>query len=259
MPPRRTGVKRRGGMRKNAPRRGGLRRRMPMRRRHVAEYASCKEKISLSTYVGGSPTTYAFNGNQAYNQYNVTLASTVRAKVIAQGYQFYRIKSVTLRFKPSVDTFTQGTGAPQLFYRIDKLAECRAFNSARHFEAMGCVPRRFDEKNLTVTYKPAVIISTLDNQPTGSSQWSKYLTSPWLATNKESNSPSGLWNPSEIDHQGIAWFLSVLAPTGTPAVQVPYDVEQEIEFEFKQPLVNLPPSEDFPEPVDVGTRVETEA
>ena len=66
-----------------------------------------KYEYAIVREVGVMPTVC--NSNQAYQMYNINLSNTTRAKIVAQGFLEYRVKSVTLRFKPSSDTYTQGS------------------------------------------------------------------------------------------------------------------------------------------------------
>jgi len=72
--------------------------------------------------------------------------------------------------------------------------------------------------------------------PGGSSQPGSYRTSPWLNTSTNTVSP-GVWNANTIDHLGVYFFVESTSYGGTGGL--PYQVEVEVQFEFKKPLWSL--------------------
>lgn len=205
-----------------------------------------RHERAFVTEVGSAPTIC--NPNQSYQMYNVNLSNTARAKVVAQGYLEYRIKRVTLRFKPSQDTFVSGTGAPYLYYKIDRDLSCNGFSNVAQYRALGCKGRRFDESVLSVSWTPSVLTGVADNQPTiGQLKIQKPIKSPWLAVDNDNTTPT-IWNPSEIDHLGITWILDQQFATGTP---IQYSVERVVEYEFRKSAIALLTVEPGPDPIDV--------
>lgn len=213
-------------------------RRKPMRRlrrfrpvRNVPEYASC----SVSQWI-------QFNtaANTMYQIRNIALNQFRRAVSIANGYQHYRIKKVTLEFKPSFDTFTPVTGTgtlqvPYLIYMIDKSGSIPTLVGTDDLRQMGAKPVRFDDKTIKVSWRPSVLQETFGNTAPLGSQ-SQYKISPWLSTNANALNP-GSFVPSGIDHLGI--FFKVDRPGTLPAgvEEYTYDVQITAEFQFKKPLV----------------------
>lgn len=227
-------------MAKKAVRRRMLRRK-PMRRlrrfrpaRNVPEYASC----SVTQWIG--ITTVA---NTMYALRNIALAQFPRAVQIANGYQHYRIKKVTLEFKPSFDTFAPSAGAgtlqvPYLIYLIDKSGSVPTTVGSNDLGQMGARPVRFDDKTIKVSWRPSVLTETFGQ----ANAQSQYRISPWLSTNGNALNPGG-FIPSDIDHLGI--FFKVDRPGVLPAgvAEYTYEVRITCEFEFKKPLVQATQTE----------------
>lgn len=199
-----------------------------MRRRRArkprTEYAAMRETYEFATLFSG----------QAYTDTQVSLARFLRATSIAKGYQQYRISKVEYQFKPLVDTFASdntslGGGIPYLLTVVDKTGEFSAFQNSQQLREAGAKPRRLDDKTLRVTYKPAVLDYVYDRN-NSSNSWAKPIISPWLSTNKNNDGSSTVWNPSSIDHLGLAWIVE----GGTN--QTAYQLEVTAYFEFRRPL-----------------------
>lgn len=215
---------------------------LPMRKlrkfrpaRNVSEYASC----SVSQWIQFNTVT-----NTMYNLRNIALNQFRRAVSIANGYQHYRIKKVTLEFKPAYDTFVAGNAVangaalqvPYLIYMIDKSGSIPTLVGTDDLRQMGARPIRFDDKVIKVSWRPSVLQETFGNTAPLGSQ-SQYKISPWLSTNANALNP-GSFVPSGIDHLGI--FFKVDRPGGTlpeGIAEYSYDVQITCEFEFKKPLV----------------------
>lgn len=238
---------------KKAGRRPAGRRRLPARRyprkyrpaRNVPEWASCSETVSLANPAPGPPplTNAMFPANGMYQKRDFALDQFTRASTIAQGYQHFRIRKITIKYKPLQDTFTNGgaiASVPQLYYMIDKSGSLPNNPTLAMLKAMGAKGRRFDDKSVVVSWRPAV----LDSVATGAVNTSsaQYKISPWLSTNSNQLGV-GAWNPSTVDHQGIFWFVEQdMFATGAF-----YTVEITIEFQFKKPLAQITQGEAPPE------------
>lgn len=193
------------------------------------EQASCV--CSLIFNPGG---TQSLAPNIVYQKINTQLIEYPRAASIAKNYQMYRITKITLRVKPSYDTFAVGTASKcRLYYLIDKsLSAPYTLASAAQFRDMGCVPIDLDEKNVDISWKPGVLRSVMYNAAgAGAAASSEYAVSPWLSTNAE---PNNAWVCSGIDHTGIHWMVDQVSNNAT------YEVEVQAEFEFKKPLTQYP-------------------
>lgn len=198
--------------------------------RDVAEWASCSETRSLTTTGGG-----AYNSDTLYSLMNTQLLQFARAGTIASAYQHYRIKKITLRIKPSFDSYIAtggGASKPNLYYMIDKSGSVPTNVTLEGLKAMGAKPRALDERPISISWRPSVLEGVM-YAPTvvGAISASKYKISPWLSTNASPVYPAP-FVPSGVDHLGIYWYVDQLAnPQGAQ-----YAVELEVQFQFKKPL-----------------------
>lgn len=214
------------------PRRRLNRKRGFRKARDVPELASLSCKRSLET---GSPPGPGFNSNTLYSLMNTQLIDYDRAAIVASQYQHYRIKKITVTWKPTFDNYLAAGGAvtkPNLYYMIDKSGSLPANITLEGLKQCGAKPRQLDEKNMSVSWRPSVLESVMYAPGAiAATQASKYSISPWLTTN---NSPAqgGAFVPSGIDHLGIYWYMDQLQnPVGAQ-----YTVEVEVQFQFKKPL-----------------------
>jgi len=198
---------------------------------NVSEYASLSE----------SRTVLASGGNvinTLYSLMNLSLNQFTRAPLVAQAYQHYRIKYVSVKFKPPADTFISGAtvaySKPYLYHMIDKAGAIPTNITLEGLKNMGAKPRALDENVLTVGWRPSVLQDTMvTGGPAPVSQGSAYKISPWLNTNNVSvDTP---WNASSVDHLGLYWYLEA-AGSGSPPTFF-YEIDVEVQFEFKKPLV----------------------
>lgn len=239
MAPRKTSKgKRRGGKR-----RGGMR-----RPRVVRDIANVKENLGFANL---SP-------NQVYSMENFSLSNSTRAQAVAHGYQYYRIKKISLKFRPLYDTFmNSSTGTcsvPNLYVMIDKQQQFPAGTTLPVLKAAGAKPRRLDDKTLSYTFAPAVTNisatfagSAITTIGTGAGT---YKVSPWLPTNANaftsSGTVNGAWKVNSVDHAGVVFCIEqAVYPTGVSIATC----EIEITYEFKKPMWSLPPPQADAEPV----------
>lgn len=226
---------------KSVRRVGGRRRRVarkPMRimrkarvagRSGIAEYASLSVKRSLALPGGGN-----YGANVLYSLMNTTLADFPRAVQVAQAYQFYRIKRITLTFKPSYDAYNSALGAvtkPRLYWMIDKSGTIPTNIALEGLKAMGARPFEIDESPRVVSWAPSVLNAAFD---AAGPDFAQYRIHPWLNTTDTPLQP-GVFVPSSIDHLGIYWWMDQL---NNPQGQL-YQVECEVQFQFKKPLTNI--------------------
>lgn len=229
------GAKRGGkGKAKARGRKGKARRRNV----NVPEMASMSVKRTLTTGNGFLPNTM-------YNLMNVALIDYHRASLVAQAYQFYKIKNVKVTWKPLFDSYVaqsvvtggtaSGIGKPNLYYMLDKSGSVQTGITLEGLKAMGARPRQLDEKNLSVSWAPSVLENVLTQSSTVTSLPSKYKISPWLNTNQNVVSP-GIFQPSDVDHLGIYWYIDQFANVPQGGAVPPYTIEIEVQFVFKKPL-----------------------
>lgn len=205
---------RRAPRRKVAPRR-----RIPIARRaNVPDQASLSVKTSLQPNVGNN-----FVCNQMYNQINIQLAQYDRAVNVAKAYQFYRISKVKLTVLFPYDTFVSAagfTGRPNFYYMLDKSGSLPVAATLDQLKQMGARPKVVDNKPTSIQWKPSVLT---EEETLGGAVAAQYKLSPWLSV----NAPT-------IQHRGVYWFLEQLFAGAGNGTQ--YEVEMEIQFEFKKPL-----------------------
>lgn len=219
---------------RRAPRRRravGRRPRRMFRRKaagNTPEYASCKVVRDLG---------YDSNG-VVYKLSEFGLTGFPRAINVAQSYQYFRMKLVELKFIPTSDTYISGNPGeiPNLYYMIDKTDSIPTTGTTlTTLQQAGAKPIRFDDKTITVRFKPAVVWKSLDEN--GSNiNFGLSRVSPWLATNDNNTNDTASWTPSSVDHHGIVYTV-----TGGVGGQN-YHVEMVTHFEFKKPLYYSAPT-----------------
>lgn len=211
------------------PPRKSIRRPKRKVRKNRRKTSNVPEQASLScrrTLVPG-------NGNTMYNVSNIALVDYPRAVAVSKAYQFFRIKSVKMTWKPVYDTYSLATltQKPNFYHMIDKSAAIPLGVTLEGLKQMGARPRAYDEKPVTVTWTPSVLN---DSQNSIGSIASAYRISPWLITN--SGPDAVAWNASQVQHNGLFWYLET--PGQTQAV----NLEIECQFEFKKPLIDISPA-----------------
>lgn len=207
-----------------------------------SEFASMKETFEFATLDVGT----------SYRDFTMSLARCTRASQIARGYQEYRITKLEYLFKPLLDTFAPagagGTGipVPYLYYLIDKVGANGSIQTQEQYDRAGAKPRRLDDKSLRIAYKPGVLSFGYD-EVQGTNSYSKPLISPWLACNgKNTNTTTGSWQASSIDHLGMEWLVS-------GSSDVKYQVLVTAHFQFRKPAVEITLSEGLPSIVEAFT------
>lgn len=224
MPIKKAYRKKRAPVKRRAPKRRAA------RRSNVPEYASLSETRTLSV-----PGGILYNA--MYALMNTQLSDFVRAPLVAQAYQHYRIKHIKLTLKPSFDTFSSeavsGYGKPFLYYMLDKAGAIPNTITLEGLKGMGAKPRALDEKPLIISWSPSVLNNVMTvSGGAPQSQGSAYKISPWL--NTSSTSVGNAWLPSTVDHLGVYWMVG--APSYTPTNNT-YQVDIEVQFQFKKPLL----------------------
>ena len=194
-----------------------------------------KGKGSRVNDVAAVSETFMFsdmNMNTIYADYGCSLFQHERARTVAQAYQEFRIKLVEYRFKPQSDTYIPQAGStsvPYLYYLVDKLRSNNGLQTVDAFTQAGAKAIRFDDKTITVKYKPAVLLDSWDAQALQAVP-RQYRVSPWLTTN-DFNTVGAGFNPSSVDHNGIRWVIST-----TPGSQFTFQCERVVHIEFRKPL-----------------------
>lgn len=200
------------------------------RRQGVPEWASLTESNDFGSLNVG--TTYNIN--------DVQLAQFARASAVAQGYQFFRIKKLTFRVQPLLDTFpsTGNSVVPYLLWTINRAGYAYPGLTDEWFYDTGAKPIRFDDKTITISYAPNVILDAAEAATPGvGNQANLGKRSPWLNTNTNAYVPT--WAPSQVSHTGHVFKIS--APAS--AIQMTYRMVMTAEFEFKKPLALIQTSQ----------------
>jgi len=203
-------------------RRRAVRRRAPRRNttRNVVDKASCSVVRTLTP--GATNTMYSFDSFQ--------LKDFDRAVQIAQGYQLYKMTGIKVTWKPEYDTFAPGVGTatkPFLYHMVDKAGSIPDNVTLEALKQAGARPRAFDEKPISVTFKPAVLNAVLNT--VAGSTYGGYRSSPLLSTNQNATAP-GVFVPSAIAHQGLKWYID------TAGSSLNIIMEVEVQFQFFKPL-----------------------
>lgn len=166
-----------------------------------------------------------------YDLHSISLDEYARAVQVSQAYQYFRIKSAKLTFKIGYDTYQATAGGPtrpNLYYMIDKAYSIPTNVTLEQLKQMGARPRVCDNKPISITWSPSVLIN--DKAPVGPLP-TQYKISPWLNTNTAGD--IGAFLANSVDHLGIYWYVQMDATNG---VQYNYTAELELQFEFKKPL-----------------------
>lgn len=205
-------------------------RRKIARTRNVSDYAS----LSVTRSMSSGSQSGLFSANTLYNLMTTSLTDFTRAVQVAQGYQHYRIKYVSLKFQPLFDSYVftagQTQGKPNLYYMIDKAGSVPTNVTLETLKQMGARPRALDEKPITIGWRPSVLQNDL--VVGGASQSGQYKISPWLTTSRNTIAP-GVWVANNIQHLGLYFIVDSTTFAATP---LEYKVDVEVQFEFKKPL-----------------------
>lgn len=197
------------------------------RSRMESEFASAKQTIQLPDDTSG--TIYSFE--------TASLSVFDRMVTIASAYQYFRITRLEMKFKPYADTYTPNNGiatVPYFYWLINKGSSINV-NSFGGLRDAGAKPIRFDEKTITVGWKPSVHLLTAD--VSGSTIYPTYglqRVSPWMSTNQFGGQGGTTWKPNETEHHGLLYGVEVAS--GSAAENQNYGVEVTAYFQFKKPL-----------------------
>lgn len=203
---------------------------------NTPEYASASVKVTLVPATGA-----AFAANTLYNKINTQLSDFPRAVLLAQAYQHYRMSNIKVTFKPSLDSFipNQVPSAtytkPYLYYMIDKSGSISTNSTLEALKNMGARPRALDEKPITVSWAPSILTADATNTTAGLAiAAAQYKISPWLSTQSAPGNP-GAFAASSVDHFGLYWYVDSLLG----GQSITYQIELEVQFQFKKPLLVL--------------------
>lgn len=233
---------------KRSTKRSGVpaRRRKAGYRGAVRRIPRAPRRYGSNNVVGGPNTckivetlpTVAILANQGY-QFDIPGITGARPLAVAEQFALYRLAKVVLRFKPNFDTFTSNPAAvggagpvtvPTLYWKMNRFADAPAGFTSDDLRALGAKPLRFDDKQITVSYRPNIL---LDNASGGSHSGQVKMT-PWLNTDSVPDAPG--FNPSTTNHYGH-FYLVECSVNGNGATPVG-TVEATLIYEFKNPRVH---------------------
>lgn len=219
-----------------APRRGKKGAKRPVRKgrkmgpRMRSDVASCTDNIGF----------FSALPNTVYTLSNAALTNSQRAVSIAKAYQFYRIAKVEVKWKLYADTFASavaGNTVPTLYYKIDKANTFPNNTTLANLKSAGAKPRRLDDKNLSVSWVPAVHLGSDDGNAGGPSTVAETAAvvknSPWITTNANAGG-AGPWVPNSVDHRGLIFAVEQLTAPGSGTGVCSCEVI--VHYEFKAPL-----------------------
>lgn len=204
------------------------RRKYPTPSRIMPNACKIVETLPFDDIIANQPYTFSVDG----------IIPNTRAAAVAEQFGLYRIARVTFKFKPNSDTFVSnpafvgGAGAitvPYLYWKMNRFADAPAGFNADDLKNMGSKALRFDDKTLTVSYKPN-ILSSIASAGTNSGQ---IKMTPWLNTDSAPDTPN--FALSTTAHYGHFYIVecgvngSGQTPVGT--------LEATIVYEFKNPRV----------------------
>lgn len=191
------------------PRRGA---RVALPKRTTGNFASATEQFSVVATAG-----------QVYD-FTFDMTDLIRSRALLSIYQYYRITSVEMRFKPLSDTFAAGGTAniPYLNFQYDKSGALIGTMNAANFEQIGTKAIRLDDKTLIRKWKPSVLTKGLD-----AGGVSQFKVAPWLPTFVEAVENSA------VTHYGATYYIS----KQNPADATNYDVDVVVNVQFRKPLI----------------------
>lgn len=232
-------------------RRRGLRRRGGMRKRSTNAVTggpnTCRitETFDLPDVQINTPYEYVLNG----------ISPNTRAAQVAPNFGLYRIAKAIITYKPHYDTYTPGivnsipgnnyiTTVPQLYWKMIRYGDAPAVFDDDYLKEMGARANRFDDKPVTVAYRPNILLADAGAAAQGLNGGSGQLKmTPWLSTDSEPG--NGAFALSTTVHYGHILYVAanLVNNTSKPFVG---SAELKIIYEFKNPrglenqVVDLP-------------------
>lgn len=193
-------------------------------KRTTGNFATATEQFSLGATAG---VVYDFTFN---------LTDAQRCNQIADAYQYYRITSVEMRFKPNYDTFQAQTTnlLPYLYFQYDKSGSLGNL-TAPGFENIGTKAIRMDDKTIVRKWKPSVLTDAT-NAPSGGS--TQFKVSPWMPVYV------GNLKNDTVVHRGAIFYISKMSPGDV----LGYDVDVIVNVQFRKPAIPVTSSSETPNP-----------
>lgn len=215
---------------RRAPRKGKKR---PAARRPRRAAVGRMPKMTTGNFASATETFSVAVTSGIVNDFTLSMADLIRTKALMSVYQYYRISTVEMRFKPQSDTYAAGGGAqlPYLYFQYDKSGALQGLN-AQNFEEIGTKAIRFDDKTITRKWKPSVIVGDADIN-VGITQ---FKVSPWLPTYVAGTPDQN----DQVKHFGAIFYISKQNPSDATV----YDVDVVVNVQYRKPLIT--PSQSTP-------------
>jgi len=205
----------------------------------VKHYARITEAVNFTPMMANQDYNYAFS-----------LSLFTRASAVAKNFKFYRPKRVVWTYLPDFNTFQSGgaVSLPQVSMIMNRTGDSQAWTPAE-YDAQGAVPTQFSKKRV-IAYKPNIVQSvqfvTTTVPAFGGNIGVRPVYNEWIATGTYTNvfpNPAGGISSvvnanNEMLYQGHSMYWEVALANN---VQLG-TVYCEVEWEFKDPLFNDPPS-----------------
>lgn len=225
--------RRRGGLRK---RRGGLRKRMGMRKRNTNFVGGPNTAKITETYNLGNVTA-----QQPYLYIKAGITPGNRAATTAPNFGLYRIAKITFTLRPFFDTYTpavyqpgggaignQPVAVPYLYWKINRYGDAPAVFGAQYLRDQGSKPIRLDDKIVTWSYRPNILVA---DALAGAAVSGQVKMTPWLSTDIAPQDAA--FALSTTDHYGHLMYIEgAAAGNAQPIIG---QLEAKVVYEFKNP------------------------
>jgi len=170
-----------------------------------------------------------------------------RALAVCEQFALYRISRVVFKYKPFFDTFTPsavaGTPAnnfigtvPNLYWKMNRFADNPPAWNVDDIKAMGSKPIRFDDKPITVSYKPNILLASAS----GGSDSGQVKMTPWLNTDESTETANFV--PSDTEHYGHFYYVECGQINNSTSLTCG-TLDVTIYYEFKNPRVEWTPAQ----------------
>jgi len=182
-------------------------------KRITGNFASATEQFSVAVTAG------------VVSDFTLNMRDLIRTRALLSVYQYYRITSVEMRFKPYFDTFANGLSSgqtlPYLYFQYDKAGALTGLD-AQGFEDIGTKAIRMDDKTIVRSWKPSVLTNS-----TGTGGVTQFKVSPWLPTQYLAAAND------DVDHYGAIFYISKTSPSDGTI----YDVDVVVNVQYRKPLI----------------------
>lgn len=185
--------------------------------------------------------TQTISLNTGYLQIKAGITGA-RASALAALFGEYRIKKIIYTYRPIYDTYSSSlpgsgnyaTQVPTLYWRLNRYGDTPATINGNYMRAMGAKPHRLDDKNITFSYAPNIILS---QQNVAGPNTATIKVSPWLSTDDVVN--NNAFSLSTAEHFGHSLFVEG-AGAGTANGTVA-NMDVKVIYEFRNPRLNTVP------------------